>query len=95
MLCTIVSVCASLWYQNALNEHYYIEFYLNVVLNSIINFFSYFLLMNTLLPISLIVTLEVVKVIQSIFIMLDARMYCTERDRYTKVSSTSIIEELG
>lgn len=29
-----------------------------------INFFSYFLLLNTMIPISLIVTLEIIKVLQ-------------------------------
>jgi len=51
--------------------------------------------MNTLLPISLIVTLEIVKIVQSFFIMMDARMFCIDRDRRAKVSATSIIEELG
>lgn len=48
-----------------------------------------------MLPISLIISLEIVKVVQSFFIMNDARMFCMERDRKAKVSSTSIIEELG
>ena len=51
--------------------------------------------MNTLLPISLIVTLEITKVIQSYFIMSDGKIYSAERDRAAKVSSSSIIEELG
>ncbi len=74
---------------------YYIPFELNVGINGIVSFFSYFLLMNTLLPISLIVSLEIVKVIQSYFIVNDVRIYSQERDRKAKVSSTSIIEELG
>jgi len=48
-----------------------------------------------MLPISLIVTLEIVKVIQSIFIVADARIYSVERNRRATVSATSIIEELG
>ena len=67
----------------------------NVSTNGVISFFSYFLLLNTLLPISLIVSLEVVKVIQAYFIVNDVKIYCSERDRFAKVSSTSIIEELG
>lgn len=48
-----------------------------------------------MLPISLIVTLEIVKVFQSYFIHSDVKMYSTDRDRQAKVASTSIIEELG
>ena len=67
----------------------------NVSTNGVISFFSYFLLLNTLLPISLIVSLEVVKVIQAYYIVNDVKIYCAERDTFAKVSSTSIIEELG
>lgn len=63
--------------------------------NVYLNFFSYFLLMSTLIPISLIVTLEVTKVIQCYFISQDAQMFDVEADAGTKVSSTTINEELG
>jgi magnesium-transporting ATPase (P-type) len=41
--------------------------------------FSYFLLLNTLIPISLIVTLEVVKFIQVLFIQSDVFMYHNDK----------------
>jgi len=66
-----------------------------VGINGVISFFSHFLLFNTLLPISLIVTLEIVKVVQAVYIYGDMKMYTADRDRGAKVSSTSIIEELG
>lgn len=64
-------------------------------LNIFLNFFSYFLLLATLIPISLIVTLEVVKVIQCYFISQDSSMYDVEADAGAIVSSTTINEELG
>ena len=48
-----------------------------------------------MIPISLIVTLEFVKLFQSFFINRDADMYNEENQRYAHVSSTTIIEELG
>ena len=60
-----------------------------------ISFFSHFLLFNTLLPISLIVTLEITKVVQSVYIFGDLGMYLESNGRGANVSSTSIIEELG
>ncbi|CAI2359865.1 unnamed protein product [Moneuplotes crassus] len=60
-----------------------------------LNFFSFFLLMSTLIPISLIVTLEVLKVVQCYFITQDAQMFDVEAGAGTKVSSTTINEELG
>jgi phospholipid-transporting ATPase len=63
--------------------------------NVFLNFFSYFLLLATLIPISLIVTLEVIKTIQAYFIAQDAQMFEPEADGGTTVSTTTINEELG
>ena len=62
---------------------------------AIINFFAYFILINTMIPISLIVTLEFVKLFQSFFINKDVDMYNEENQRFAHVSDTTIIEELG
>jgi phospholipid-transporting ATPase len=96
VLCTIVSIVGSFWYRGAqADQTAYLTFEFEVGVNGVISFFSYFLLFNTLLPISLIVTLEIVKVVQSIYIMNDYQMYSHERMKFANVSSTSIIEELG
>lgn len=63
ILCTILAIVGSFWYRENDDKSYYLTFEYNVGTNGVISFFSYFLLLNTLLPISLIVTLEVVKVI--------------------------------
>ena len=90
-----MAIIGSFWYKEYDDKKYYLVFEYNVGVNGIISFFSYFLLLNTLLPISLIVTLEVVKVIQAYFIISDVKIFSEERNRNAKVSSTSIIEELG
>ncbi len=95
ILCSIVSVVGSFWYREEKDQKFYLPFTFTVEVNGVISFFSHFLLFNTLLPISLIVTLEIVKVVQSVYIIGDAEMYSIERDKPAKVSSTSIIEELG
>jgi magnesium-transporting ATPase (P-type) len=63
--------------------------------NSLIVFAAYFLLLNTFIPISLIVSLEFVKVAQGYFMERDLEMYSAENDKMVKVFSTSINEELG
>jgi magnesium-transporting ATPase (P-type) len=63
ILCTVIAIVGSFWYRTEETKSYYLTFEYNVGTNGVITFFSYFLLVNTLLPISLIVTLEVVKVI--------------------------------
>jgi len=64
-------------------------------MTSVLSFFTYFLLMNTLLPISLQVALEVVKLIQAYFIDVDAYMFSWERDKLVKCQTASIVEDLG
>eukprot|EP00742_Colponemidia_sp_Colp-10_P004432 GILJ01004732.1.p1 GENE.GILJ01004732.1~~GILJ01004732.1.p1 ORF type:complete len:1202 (-),score=174.20 GILJ01004732.1:68-3673(-) len=60
-----------------------------------IAFWSYFLLVNTMIPISLIVAIEVVKLIQAYFINHDLKMYYAERDIPCRAVTSTLNEELG
>jgi phospholipid-transporting ATPase len=51
--------------------------------------------MNTMLPISLFVTLEVLKLCEALVVSWDYLMYSVERDKPALVSSSSLMEELG
>jgi magnesium-transporting ATPase (P-type) len=63
ILCAIIAIIGSFWYkENDDDADVYLPFDFLVGVNGIITYFSYFLLLNTMLPISLIVTLEIVKV---------------------------------
>ena len=62
---------------------------------SFLSFFTYLLLLNTMIPISLIVTLEIIKVIQGFFINYDVELYSFIRKKFCAAHSVSIIEELG
>ena len=95
ILSTMISIVGTVWYNDNQDQHYYLNETFSNAVNVVYSFFSYFLLLNTLLPISLVVTLEVVKILQALFMMWDARMYSAERDRPAKVSTTTINEELG
>ena len=52
-------------------------------------------MLNTLIPISLVITLDLIKIIQAIFIYFDAELFSLERGRGCQVSTTTINEELG
>ena len=58
-------------------------------------YFSFFLLLNSLIPISLIVNLELVKFLLTFFVQLDLKMYSKTQDQPAKVQSMNILEELG
>ncbi len=63
--------------------------------DALLRYFTYFLLLNTMIPISLIVSLEMVKVGQIYYIGRDKEMYVASKDRYPNVLTASINEELG
>lgn len=65
------------------------------ILEGILAFTKYFLILSSILPISLLVSLEIIKIIQSIFISFDAQMYSITIDQKCKVISMSLNEELG
>jgi len=48
-----------------------------------------------MVPISLIVTIEIIKLVQGYFMELDDDMYIEERQLHAKVFTVSINEELG
>ena len=77
-------------------NNYYIDYLpFNLIIDSILNFFTYFLLLNTMIPVSLIITLELVKIVQGIFITMDAKSYSFHRKKFIKTNSVSLNEELG
>ncbi|CAD8102056.1 unnamed protein product [Paramecium sonneborni] len=95
-LSIITASFSSAWLHQNGSESWYLgynDFSPNLL--SFYSFFSYILLYNTMIPISLIVSLEFVKVFQAYFIEQDEEMYVQSRDKYAKVQTTTINEELG
>ena len=66
-----------------------------IVVVFILNFFSWMLIFTNFVPISLIVTLEIVKFFQAVFIAWDKEIYHEETDTPTKVQASNLNEELG
>ena len=56
---------------------------------------KYYVLLNTLIPISLVVTLEFVKVIQAPFLQHDLELYDKESMKFCQPISLTLHEELG
>lgn len=95
-LCLIAAIGGGVWMSSNYDDHWYLgESDYSSGLSGFLNYFTYFLLMNTMLPISLIITLEVVKMLQGLCMQRDEELYSTVRERYCKVSSFSLNEELG
>lgn len=62
---------------------------------SLLVFFSYAIVLNTVVPISLYVSVEVIRLMQSFLINWDEQMYCDKRQMYAKARTTTLNEELG
>jgi phospholipid-transporting ATPase len=82
LLCIITSIAHSIYYEENLQYLTYLEFPsdFSIKSDSVFIFFTYLLLLNTMIPISLIITLEIVKVIQGKFIECDVEMFSYVRN---------------
>ncbi|XP_067872451.1 phospholipid-transporting ATPase IC-like [Heterodontus francisci] len=60
-----------------------------------LSFWGYVIILNSILPMSLYVTFELLHLAQSFFINWDVKMYCAERDSPAKARTTTLNEELG
>ena len=67
----------------------------SLFIDSMLSFFTYFLLFNTMIPISLIITLEIVKIVQGLFMKADVEAYSIQRKKFIETNSVSLNEELG
>ena len=63
--------------------------------STFITFGTWILLFNNMIPISLLVTLEVVKFFQAKFIGWDLQIFCPEKKLFTQAQSSGLNEELG
>jgi phospholipid-transporting ATPase len=92
-------ICAALYGRWAKDEYENAEYLgkrrYGALLEGFMTYFTYFLLLNTMLPISLIISLELLKLAQGFFMQKDVNLYSHVRDRPCKVSSFSLNEELG
>ncbi|XP_054287593.1 phospholipid-transporting ATPase ID [Macrosteles quadrilineatus] len=65
------------------------------VIISLLIFFSYAIVLNTVVPISLYVSVEIIRFMQSFFINWDEKMFCPRRKMAARVHTTTLNEELG
>lgn len=96
IICLTVALFNGFW--TASNADAYSRFIPNQyspLVQGLLTFGTIFVLTNTMIPISLIISLEMVKLVQAYFVGIDEEMYNKESDRYSKVFTSSLNEELG
>lgn len=94
VLCFVCAIAYGIK-SNELTTEWYLEKPSSIIGNSCLIFLSYLVLFNTMIPISLVVSLEIVKSVQGVFIQKDSLLYSEFRGKGATVFSSSLNEELG
>jgi magnesium-transporting ATPase (P-type) len=82
ILCISTSIGYWLFHrQSAVQNSQYLPASSNIAVESILDYFTLTLLLNTMIPISLIITLEISKVVQGYFIKCDIELYSSIRKK--------------
>ena len=98
ILCIISATLRGYYYKKNLNasDKYSFGYTLySYGVESFFNYFTYLLLLNTMIPISLIITIEVVKLFQGMFMSYDRYSYSKLRKKFLTANSVSLNEECG
>ncbi|KAJ1723237.1 hypothetical protein LPJ53_002402 [Coemansia erecta] len=92
VLCFVFSALGIHWNGRPRDGHWYLR---DVHMPAAALIFGYIVMMNALIPISLYVTLEAVKIFQCWFIQQDIAMYHADTDTRAEARTTAINEDLG
>ncbi|CAH1777147.1 unnamed protein product, partial [Owenia fusiformis] len=95
VLSLISTIANIIWTKQHENTDWYLGFDLEPPTNFGYNFLTFIILYNNLIPISLQVSLEVVRFIQAIFINWDVDMYYAPTDTPAMARTSNLNEELG
>ncbi|XP_045479978.1 probable phospholipid-transporting ATPase IA isoform X7 [Harmonia axyridis] len=94
-MCLLCAICNVLWTNKHLTTDWYLGLEGGITQLFFYNLLTFVILFNNLIPISLQVTLEVVRFIQAIFINQDLEMYDPESDTPALARTSNLNEELG
>lgn len=76
-------------------EHEVLGKYTNPGLNFIYVILAYLLLMNIILPLSLVITLQILKIVQNFYLLGDDDFHEHEEDKHPLVNSVNLNDQLG
>lgn len=87
----------SFWYEEIGSKAWYLFDNKNQTASyrGFLSFWGYIIVLNTMVPISLYVSVEVIRLGQSKFINWDLQMYFSEKDTPAKARTTTLNEQLG
>ncbi|XP_053556992.1 phospholipid-transporting ATPase ID [Bombina bombina] len=99
IMCIILAIGNGIW---EYKQGYYFQIYLpwqegvdNAALSGFLMFWSYVIILNTVVPISLYVSVEIIRLGNSFYINWDRKMYYIKNDTPSEARTTTLNEELG
>ncbi|KAL6426436.1 hypothetical protein ACFW04_009128 [Cataglyphis niger] len=95
LLCILSAIFNILWTNVNRDGLWYLGLQEEMTKNFAFNLLTFIILFNNLIPISLQVTLEVVRFVQATFINMDIEMYHAETDTPAMARTSNLNEELG
>ncbi|TRY95010.1 hypothetical protein DNTS_004667 [Danionella cerebrum] len=97
LLCAGLAIGHTYWYESVGSKAWYLYDGLNYSSSyrGFLSFWGYIIILNTMVPISLYVSVEVIRLGQSKFINWDLQMYYSEKDTPAKARTTTLNEQLG
>ncbi|XP_050457015.1 probable phospholipid-transporting ATPase IA isoform X6 [Cataglyphis hispanica] len=95
LLCILSAIFNILWTNANRDGLWYLGLQEEMTKNFAFNLLTFIILFNNLIPISLQVTLEVVRFVQATFINMDIEMYHAETDTPAMARTSNLNEELG
>ncbi|XP_044030022.1 phospholipid-transporting ATPase IC [Siniperca chuatsi] len=92
-----LAIAHTFWYEDIGSKAWYLYDAKNQgsSYRGFLSFWGYIIVLNTMVPISLYVSVEVIRLGQSKFINWDLQMYFTEKDTPAKARTTTLNEQLG
>ncbi|KAM4049228.1 phospholipid-transporting ATPase ID-like [Anomaloglossus baeobatrachus] len=99
IMCIILAIGNGIWESK---QGFYFQVYLpwptdvnNAAFSGFLMFWSYVIILNTVVPISLYVSVEIIRLGNSFYINWDRKMYYPKKDTPSEARTTTLNEELG
>ncbi|XP_075042749.1 phospholipid-transporting ATPase ID-like [Mixophyes fleayi] len=99
VMCIILAIGNGIWESK---QGYFFQVYLpwaegvhNAAFSGFLMFWSYVIILNTVVPISLYVSVEIIRLGNSYYINWDRKMYYPKKDTAAEARTTTLNEELG
>ncbi|KAA0719709.1 Phospholipid-transporting ATPase IC [Triplophysa tibetana] len=97
LICAGLAIGHTYWYESIGRKSWYLFDGLDYSSSyrGFLSFWGYIIILNTMVPISLYVSVEVIRLGQSKFINWDLQMYFADKDTPAKARTTTLNEQLG